>query len=292
MGGKIVRAAYPGLALSRPGEWRAPYVFASPHSGREYPTRFVRESVLDLAALRRSEDAYVDQLLPDPNLYGVPVLAARFPRAFVDVNRDSRELDPQMFTASAAEGGEIRSSRVAAGFGVIPRLAAEGRSIYAKKLTPADARARLRSCYVPYHEALEALLGECRERFGFAVLIDWHSMPSASGHGHALADVVIGDRFGASADRGLVDIWDRAFRDVGLTTALNTPYAGGHVTSQYGRPRDGVHVLQIELNRALYLDEGRVARHMQRFESLREKLNAAVALAIESFGFQQAMAAE
>lgn len=270
---RIVKASYPGHVVDRPPHWLAPYVFASPHSGREYPERFMAGAVVDLAALRRSEDAYVDLLLPSAARLGVPILSARFPRAFVDVNRAATEMDVGMFTAPPLDGSEVPTNRVLAGFGVIPRLAAEGRAIYARKLSAEEARARLRWCHTPYHEALRALLAECHARFGMAVLVDWHSMPSSSvAGGGRLADIVLGDRYGAAADSAIVDIWARAFASRGLVVSRNTPYAGGHVAALHGDPLSGVHVLQVEINRALYLDEARVSRAVPRFHRLKDQL--------------------
>ena len=258
MAATVAREDYPGHVVLRPATWTSPFVFASPHSGRAYPSRFLDSSRLSMVELRRSEDAYVDALLPAPDAMGVPVLRADFPRAFVDVNRAPYELDPLLFDAPVA-ADVARSGRVLAGFGVVPKLAAEGRAIYARRLPAQEARARIRMCYHPYHAALRGLLTECLTRFGTATLVDFHSMPSA-GAGRSLPGVVIGDRFGASCCPDQVRGWERAFRAEGFSTARNTPYAGGYVTSLYGRPSEGVHVVQVELNRGLYMDERQVAR--------------------------------
>jgi N-formylglutamate amidohydrolase len=254
----LAKKDFPGHAVAMPSAWTSPVVFACPHSGRDYPKSFVSGSRLSLLELRRSEDAYVDLLLPEADAAGVPVLTAAFPRAFVDVNRAPYELDPFLFDAPV--GGErTRSGRVLAGFGVIPKLAAEGRAIYARKLPAQEARARIKWCYEPYHAAMRDLIRRCLTLFGEAVVIDWHSMPSA-GAGRTMPDVVLGDRFGASCGESVVARWEAAFRAAGLSVARNSPYAGGYVTSLYGRPSEGIHVLQVELNRALYMDEAKVAR--------------------------------
>ena len=258
MAATVAEQDYPGHAVLRPRAWTSPYLLASPHSGRAYPASFLSASRLTLLELRRSEDAYVDALLPDPDALGVPILRADFPRAFVDVNRAPYELDPLLFDAPVA-ADTARSGRVLAGFGVVPKLAAEGRAIYARRLPAAEARARIRMCYHPYHAALRGLITECLTRFGEATLIDVHSMPSA-GAGRSLPGVVLGDRFGASCAPDVMRWWERAFRAEGFSTARNTPYAGGYVTSLYGRPSEGVHVVQVEANRGLYLDERQVAR--------------------------------
>ena len=258
MAASVAQEDYPGHAVLRPEAWTSPYILASPHSGRAYPAGFLAASRLTLLELRRSEDAYVDALLPDPDTLGVPVLRADFPRAFVDVNRAPYELDPLLFDAPVA-AEPARSGRVLAGFGVVPKLAAEGRAIYAARLPAQEARARIRMCYHPYHAALRGLITECLTRFGEATLIDVHSMPSA-GAGRSLPGVVLGDRFGASCDGARMRRFEDGFRAAGFSTARNTPYAGGYVTSLYGRPVEGVHVIQVEINRGLYLDERSVAR--------------------------------
>ncbi len=246
------------VEVARPCAAPTGFVFASPHSGQDYPGDFLARSVLPLRLLRRSEDAYVDALYADAPLHGAPLVRARFPRAFVDPNRAATELDPAMFTGGPPPGAWAPSSRASAGLGVIPRLAADGRAIYAGKLDYAEARARLKAYYAPYHAALSHEIERAREAFGSAIVIDCHSMPSASARG---ADVVLGDRFGASCARGLVAAAEAAFREAGFAVARNRPYAGGFTTEHYGRPEAGVHVLQVEINRGLYMNEGRVEPH-------------------------------
>jgi N-formylglutamate amidohydrolase len=278
MAAKIIKASFPGHVLTRPTSWQSPFIFASPHSGREYPARFVGGSILDLIDLRRSEDAYVDALLPAPRSSGIPLMAARFPRAFVDVNRNAREIDATMFSTPLIEGGELRSNRVLAGYGAIPRLAAEGKAIYARKLTAQEGRARLEYCYEPYHATLRELIRESLGRFGVAYLIDWHSMPSSSiANTSRLADIVLGDRYGTACGAQIIDRFEAAFLARGLTVARNAPYAGGYVATLYGRPSADVHVLQIEINRSLYLNEHKVARNRPRFDWLANVIEAVVA---------------
>lgn len=289
---KIVKASFPGHLLTRPSSWIFPLIFASPHSGRHYPSRFLSSSVLDLAELRRSEDAYVETLLPGADDIGVPVLTARFPRAFVDVNRARSEIDPSMFTTSPQQGSEIRSNRVAAGFGVIPKYAAAGRPIYARRLSGQEGVSRLRMCYDPYHAALRGLIDECVERFGRAIVIDWHSMPSVGASGQELADVVLGNRYGASCDRSVCGGWEEALAETGLTVRRNSPYAGGYVTSTYGKPDQDIHVLQIEINRGLYLDEARTMRLGPRYRLLKERLGAAIGRVLSASDVSYSQAAE
>ena len=269
----VTEQDYPGHRVLRPPVWTTPHILTCPHAGRSYPKSFVEGSRLSLLDLRRSEDAYVDALLPAPAAVGAPVLVADFPRAFVDVNRAPYELDPMLFDAPVGADA-ARSGRVLAGFGVIPKLAAEGRAIYARRLSAAEGRARIKWCYEPYHASLRSLIRECLTRFGEAMVIDLHSMPSA-GPGRRLPDVVLGDRFGASCRREVVERWEAGFADVGIGTGRNTPYAGGFVTSLYGRPGEGVHVVQLELNRRLYLDESAVARSAG-FPALRDDLGRVI----------------
>lgn len=257
---RIVKDSYPGHEVSRPEAWYHPMVFSSPHSGRDYPRKLLGLSPLPLETLRRSEDAYVDELLPTFANQMVPVLKARFPRMFVDVNRSPRELDPALFSGTLDDASESRSNRVMAGFGVIPKLAADGRNIYPARLPSSEARTRLKRCFRPYHDTLDALLEEGRKRFGHVLLVDWHSMPSAASASGRLPDIVLGDLYGASCRERDIALFEDAFLAEGFAVSRNTPYAGGYVAAHYGKPDTGLSVLQIEINRGLYLDERRVAR--------------------------------
>lgn len=230
-------------------------VFASPHSGRVYPDAFLQEALVPLSVLRRSEDAYVDQLFADVPELGAPLVRATFPRVYVDPNRGPDELDPNMFYGDAPVGAGPASSRAAAGLGVIPRVAADGRHLYGRRLSYREAQARLAACYAPFHRALHTQLQAARARFGVATLFDCHSMPAASARG---ADIVLGDRYGASCNRDLVARAEEEFRALGFAVVRNRPYAGGHTTEHYGHPRTGTQAIQIEINRGLYLDEATV----------------------------------
>jgi N-formylglutamate amidohydrolase len=258
-----------------PGEASSPLIFASPHSGRDYPSELLKNSRLDRHSLRQSEDSYVDLLFDEAPLFGAPLLRALFPRAYVDVNRSRDELDPRMFADDVPKTADSRSSRVIAGLGVIPRIVADGQDIYGRKLYYLDARRRLAACYDPYHMALRELIDSARARFGFAILIDCHSMPSAGGApfrpGEPRIDFVLGDRFGSSCAPSVVRFVEDSLAGFGYQVARNAPYAGGYVASSYGRPRSGVHALQIEINRALYLDERRIAR-TEGFDLLRRNM--------------------
>lgn len=258
--------------LDRPARQTVPFLFASPHSGRSYPPSLLERSRLDALSLRRSEDAFVDELFAGVVGLGAPLLAAHFPRAFLDVNRGMAELDAGMFDSPLGVPVDAPSSpRVVAGLGVIPRIVRDGAEIYRGKLASAEADARLGKLYKPYHQALAGLMEETRAKFGVAVLIDCHSMPSAL----SVPDIVLGDRYGASAASQLTARAEAAFAREGFSVTRNTPYAGGHTTTLYGRVAEGFHALQIEVNRALYLDEDRVAKKMA-FETLRLRLMRAM----------------
>jgi N-formylglutamate amidohydrolase len=269
--------------LDRPARQTVPFLFASPHSGRCYPASLLARTRLDATTLRRSEDAFVDELFAGAVGLGAPLLAAQFPRAWLDVNRSSAELDVGMFDGKLGVPVDAPTPRVAAGLGVIPRIVRDGAEIYRGKLDRGEADLRLEQFYKPYHRALAALMSETRARFGVAVLIDCHSMPSAL----SVPDIVLGDRYGASAAPALTARAESAFLREGFSVARNTPYAGGHTTVQYGRVASGCHALQIEINRALYLDEDRIAKRAC-FESVRARLTRVLehltGIAISSLG--------
>ncbi|MBI1391116.1 MAG: N-formylglutamate amidohydrolase [Alphaproteobacteria bacterium] len=263
------------VEVIEPGIQTSPLIYASPHSGRRYAPEFLAISRLDRHALRQSEDGYVDLLFDDAPRFGSPLLRALFPRAYVDVNRARNEIDPRMFVDPETEEVDPRSHRVRAGLGVIPRIVADGHDIYSRKLKFFEARRRLETCYDPYHRALADLIGRTRAEFGCAVVIDCHSMPSLGGapfrRGERAIDFVLGDRYGSSCASSLTALVEQSLASMGYAVSRNNPYAGGHVAATYGRPDEGVHVLQIEINRSLYLDERRLARH-DGFAGLRESI--------------------
>lgn len=258
------RAAQP-IRIDVPKRQSLPIVLASPHSGTDYQPRLLAQSKLDLAMLRRSEDSFVDELFGTGPGFGAPLLRALFPRVFLDVNREPYELDQTMFAEPLPAFAKTRSERVRSGFGTIARLVTTGAEIYQAPLSFAEAEERLRSVYQPYHQALQGLLDRTTEQFGFAILIDCHSMPSVGGpgdrdRGRARTDIVLGDRYGTSCAGTLTDAAERALQEQGFRVARNDPYAGAQTLIQYGKPESGVHALQIELNRALYMDERRFER--------------------------------
>jgi len=249
--------------LRAPRSQTAPVVFSSPHSGRDYPSDFIAASRLDILALRRSEDAFVDEVFAAAPDVGAPLICARFPRAYVDANREAFELDPEMFDGPLPDYVNTRSPRVSAGLGTIARVVSDGEPIYARPLRFEDARRRIESHHKPYHDALRNLVGATKRRFGACLLVDCHSMPSGAGpkaQGGNGVDIVLGDCYGTACAAEVTDTAERALVEAGFSVVRNKPYAGGFTTRHYGRPRDGIHVLQIEVNRGLYMDETRVRR--------------------------------
>jgi N-formylglutamate amidohydrolase len=245
-----------------PQRQSVPLVVASPHSGSLYPADFLAQAAVPLAALRRAEDAFVDELFAAAPALGMPFLAARFPRSYVDANREPYELDPAMFEGPLPRALNHRTTRVAAGLGMIPRVAASGEAIYRGRVPAAEIEHRLETCWRPYHTTLSLLVEQAYAQFGGVLLIDAHSMPSsASGIGlrerdHRV-DIVLGDNHGEACASDLVDCVDSWLSAQGLKVRRNQPYAGGFTTQRYGRPGVGRHALQIEINRALYMDEAR-----------------------------------
>lgn len=248
-------------------------VFASPHSGRAYPQTFLAKSVLDERTIRTSEDAFVDDLLAVVPTLGAPLLAAKAPRAYLDLNRGADELDPAVIEDARSFA---HNPRVASGLGVIPRVVAGGRAIYHGKMPMSEARSRIRDLWQPYHTCLAKLMDESRARFGQAILIDVHSMPHEAmeaipARAGKRPEVVIGDRYGASAANDVVSGIEEAFRAQGFRVARNAPFAGAYIAQTYGRPSIRQHAVQIELDRALYMDERAILPHAQ-FADFRARL--------------------
>jgi N-formylglutamate amidohydrolase len=268
------------FVLIEPIRRTAPLIFASPHSGRRYPADLIANSRVGLLSLRRTEDAYVDELFASAAAHGACVLSAAVARAYVDLNRDPAELDPDMFDERPPLPAATPSARVQAGLGAIPRISGDGQSIYRRKLAWSDGQRRISTIHRPYHAMLQNLVDETKAMFGCSVLIDCHSMPSSARGAHA-PDIVLGDRFGASCHASVTALAEATLRKLGYRVARNTPFAGGHTTQNYGRPGHRTHALQIEINRALYVDErtlerttgyARIRADMSRFS---EALSAA-----------------
>lgn len=253
----VPNAFFPSYDVLRPAAQTAPFVLSSPHSGRLYPPEFLALSQLDPLSLRKSEDCLIDDLFAPVAHLGVPLLCARFPRAYLDLNREPYEIDPELVDEPPPPHANSQSVRVAGGLGTVARVVADGKEIYRSRLALKSVLARIEQLYFPFHSELGRLIEETRQQFGYAILMDCHSMPSmalAPGGGQR-PDVVIGDRFGASCDTRLASLVRECFRAFGYTVQMNRPYAGGYITEHNGRPNRGVHALQLELNRGLYLNE-------------------------------------
>jgi N-formylglutamate amidohydrolase len=265
------------IDLQRPAADRLPLILTSPHSGSDYPPEFVAASRLDLMSLRRSEDSFVDELFAAAPRHGAPLLSARFPRAYVDVNREAYELDPAMFSDALPEFVNAGSPRVRMGLGTIARIVANDEEIYAGKLCFAEVQQRIEGLYHPYHQTLRRLVEETEALFGGYLLVDCHSMPSAAGAvcGPKGADIVLGDCHGAACAPAILDAARHFLTERGFAVAINAPYAGGFTTDHYGDPQQRRHALQIEINRALYMDE-RNYRQKPRFARLAAEMAALI----------------
>lgn len=259
-----------------PAEWTAPAVFNSPHSGREFPEDFLRQSRLPVMSLRKSEDCFVDELFLSCVDHGAPLLRALAPRSYVDLNREPYELDPRMFSSELPGYANTGSPRVAGGLGTIPRIVSEGEDIYRGRIDFGEARRRIESVYIPYHRTLSALTNAVLTKAGEVLLVDCHSMP-ATATAHVVppasgpVDVVLGDRFGASCAEDISAFIEERLRHHGMRVLRNKPYAGGFITQNHGAPHRGQHAVQIEINRSLYMNEATLEKS-DNFEAVRQVL--------------------
>jgi N-formylglutamate deformylase len=273
----IMLPAEPPLIVRRPVRQTVPIVYASPHSGAFYPPEFIAAARLDPITLRRSEDSFVDELFADAPAHGAPLLAATFPRAFCDANREPWELDPMMFEGELPSWVNTTSPRVGAGLGTIARVVASGEAIYRAKLHFTEAERRIRLCWQPYHDMLSALITGTRAVFGACLLVDCHSMPAYGTGGRGTGtDFVLGDAHGTACAPRITRFVEQTLTSLGYAVRRNEPYSGGYVTRHYGRPREGVHALQIEIARSLYMDENRIER-LPRFVAVQRDLMALMA---------------
>ncbi len=284
---------HPAFRLDQPRRVTSSVVVASPHSGRHYPPAFLRASVLDERTIRSSEDAFMDLLVAAAPALGAPLLAAEWPRAYLDLNRAEDELDPGVIEGV---GRVVQTPRINSGLGVVPRVVANGRAIYRGKLTHAEAQARIEQIWRPYHTTLDGLLLQARTEFGKAVLLDFHSMPhealdAVARPGTPRPQVVLGDRFGASADGDIVDVLEDGFLSAGLVVSRNAPFAGAYVTQRYGRPAKGYHAIQIEIDRALYMNEHMV-QPSANFDTMRRVISQVLARVINALPGRVDLAAE
>jgi N-formylglutamate amidohydrolase len=258
----------PPFEVIEPTEPVCPVVFSSPHSGRYYPRNFLEAARLNAFELRRSEDAFIDLLLRPAANSGVPLIHARYPRAYVDVNREPYELDPRLIDGPLPGFANTRSMRVAAGLGAIPRIVADGQDIYRRRLSMAEALERIENLHKPFHARLQRLVQRARTTFGIALLVDWHSMPSGEvAGGRSTPDFVLGDRFATSCAPQFVEAIESLLRRKGYSVSRNKPYAGGFITESYGNPAKGFHAIQIEASRGLYMNE-QTLRPLDRFYRL------------------------
>src|SRR3974390_1154897 len=252
----------PPFEIIETSVWRAPIIFNSPHSGSVYPNEFLNASRIDLPALRRSADSFMDQLIGGLSDRGFPIVSVNFPRSYIDVNREPYELDPRMFSGRLPSFANSRSMRGAGGLGTIPRVVGDGQEIYRERLSVDDALGRIEALYKPYHRALRRLINKTHQAFGTVVMVDCHSMPSigVSREEPRRPDVVIGDRYGTSCAPLLAETVEETMTRLGYSIGRNKPYAGGFITEHYGNPASGLHTIQLELNRAIYMDERRRER--------------------------------
>ena len=279
--------------LIRPYRQTSAVIFSSPHSGRDYPAAFLAASPLDSRTLRSSEDAFVDSLFDMAPQLGSPLLAACAPRAYIDLNRAPDEFDPGVIEGIARTG---HNPRISSGLGVIPRVVAAGRMIYHRKMALSEAEARVAAYWQPYHRALRGLLDTTLTDFGEAILLDCHSMPheaieTHARPGHPRPDVVLGDRFGATASPEVMDRVEAAFANAGLRVVRNAPFAGAYITQAYGRPSRRQHVVQVEIDRALYMNEARI-EPLAGFAAFRERMAGVVAEVVDSGRRRVPVAAE
>lgn len=260
--------------LNEPAELTSSAVFSSPHSGSAYPVEMLARTHLATNILRSSEDAFIDQLFSGAPSHGAPLISAVMPRAWLDLNRSEDELDPALIAGAPPSN---RSPRINAGLGVIPRVVSDSRIIMNGKMTLQQARSRIEAYHRPYHRKLSSMLVESRDQFGHAMLFDCHSMPHDALAGSTMVngarpEVVLGDRFGASCDRWVVEAAIELFTDAGFRVVRNAPFAGGYITQTYGRPSRGVHALQIEIDRSLYMDEVKIVKS-PRFGAVQRQIN-------------------
>jgi N-formylglutamate deformylase len=250
----------PPFTVHRPQTATTSVIFASPHSGSQYSEAFLSQTVLSQQAIRSSEDAFVDNLISNAPRFGASTISATMPRAYLDLNRSADELDPAVI---AGLRSVTHNPRISSGLGVIPRVVANGRAIYRGKISLDEAQSRISDYWWPYHRQLAELLNEAHDAFGQAILLDMHSMPHEAleglhPNGGNAPDVVLGDRFGAAASSRIVDVVEAAFSGAGLRVARNAPFAGAYIAQRYGRPKQNQHAVQVEIDRALYMDEARI----------------------------------
>ena len=287
------------IIIRSPQKRVLPLVVSSPHSGRNYPPDFVAASALTPLRLRSSEDSFVEDIFGYAPELGATLIEALFPRVFVDVNRQPYELDPTMFSDPLPDYVTTHNNRISAGLGTIARVVSNGERVYRNKLTFREAEERINNYYQPYHNALQALINNTKDEFGYCILLDCHSMPSgriesnnpAQSKPSRLAEIILGDCHGTSCHSHIMKSSNEFLNEFGFSVRRNLPYAGGFITRNYGKPKEGVHALQIELNRSLYMDE----RHIEPLEGIKQLRHAMTGfmeqlgkLAIPHMGYKEA----
>jgi N-formylglutamate amidohydrolase len=253
-----------------------PVILSSPHSGTHIPRSMLALTDLSTDKLRSSEDSFVDELFHPATALGLAMIKGRYSRAFIDLNREPWELDPRMFSKPLPRHINGSTPRVLSGLGTIPRVVADGTEIYCEKLDPEEGIDRVARFYIPYQRALADLVEKAVDAHGAMLLLDCHSMPtSAMGNvkSQHQADIILGDRFGTTAAQDLVDKLEERFRQNGFSCRRNRPYAGGFITETYGLPRHNRHAIQIEINRGLYMNESKLAKHAG-FAALQQSLTS------------------
>lgn len=269
------QAPVPAFEITRARPVSAPVIFASPHSGAHYPPSMRAQLSVPISDLRRTEDAFVDELYDAAPELGSVLLSGTYARAYVDLNRDARELDVEMFADGPPRTAGMPSARVKAGLGCLPKVGASGRPIYSAPISQQEGAFRLTHVHDRYHQALRAEIETLKQTWSDVFIIDCHSMPSRQPGRPNMPDIVLGDRFGSSCSARLTSMVERYFRRENLSVARNAPYAGGYTTRRYGRPRRGTHVLQIEINRGLYMDELKIKKS-RGFQTLKRQLTGLV----------------
>lgn len=259
------------ITLRRPARLVAGIILTSPHSGRRYPRELLEASRLNENSIRSSEDAFVDDLYGLAPEHGLPLLAAEFPRAWCDVNREPWELDPAMFADQLPDYVNSSSPRVAVGLGTVARVVGVGEPIYNRKLYFHEVEQRIAQCWRPFHTTLSGLIAECQSQFGYCLVLDCHSMPSPLSRSAHQPDIILGDGHGTTCQPELVDYIETSLTTIGFSVCRNRPYAGGYITRFYGRPLQGVQAIQIEIARGLYMHERQLTRKPD-FALIQERL--------------------
>ena len=258
--------------IVEPASLTSGVVFALPHSGRDYGVSFLNQSILDKISIRSSEDAFLDQLIDGIEKYGAPKIVANAPRAFIDLNRSTDELDPALISGIK---NNIRNPRISSGLGVIPRVVSHGKEIYRGKLSLEQAQSRIEYYWKPYHKDLANLLKRAQSIYGQSLLIDMHSMPheavSTQSSFIRAPEIIVGDRFGMSSDPEFTNLIVSILKQHGFRVARNTPFAGAFITKHHGKIKERTHAIQLEIDRSLYMDEEQISPN-SGFEKLKSQL--------------------